>query len=77
MNSTTSPAQSPLKEIANPDVGALFKELSSSPDGLTGVNAKKRLEKYGTNVTWNSTQSGTAIFWNGFKSRCIRTSLDC
>lgn len=45
-----SSTQNPLKEIANPDTGALFKELSSSPDGLTNSDAKNRLEKYGPNA---------------------------
>lgn len=66
MNSSPSSAQSPLKEIANPDVGALFKELSSSPDGLTDANAKKWLEKYGPNALDEKKQSALLQFLSYF-----------
>jgi H+-transporting ATPase len=50
MKSTESPAQNPLTEAANPDASALFKELSSSSEGLDSAEAKKRLEKFGPNA---------------------------
>ena len=42
MKSTTSPAPHPLKEIATPDPGALFRELSSGPGGLNSAEARKQ-----------------------------------
>ena len=61
-----SPAQMPPKEITNPDMGALFKELSSSPDGLASANAKKRLEKYGPNALEEKTESALLKFLGYF-----------
>jgi magnesium-transporting ATPase (P-type) len=49
-SATSSSAPSPLKEVTNADMDALFKELASSPDGLTSAEAKTRLEKYGPNA---------------------------
>ena len=37
MESTTSPVQRPLEEIATPDPGALFRKLSSGPGGLNSA----------------------------------------
>jgi H+-transporting ATPase len=67
MKPITSPVQNPLKEIANPDVGALFRELSSSPEGLTVSEAKKRLGKYGYNELPKKSESPlkfSSHFWN-------------
>ncbi|MGB7769205.1 MAG: cation-transporting P-type ATPase [Verrucomicrobiia bacterium] len=47
---TTQPAEKTNEEPAKFDLTALFRELSSSPDGLNGAEAKKRLGKYGRNA---------------------------
>ena len=58
-NVSTTPAQ-------NQSLDSLFKELSSSPEGLTGVEAKTRLEKYGANALEEKKQSALLKFLGYF-----------
>jgi hypothetical protein len=51
-------------------MNALFRKRSSSPDGLTGAEAKTRLEKYDPNAIEEKTES--ALLKYASKRRCIR-----
>lgn len=46
MKANTSVAPPPQKETAKSEPAALFKELGSSPGGLSSAEAKKRLEQH-------------------------------
>jgi H+-transporting ATPase len=53
-------------KVAKKSLGAEFKELSSSPDGLSASEAAKRLEKYGANLLENKKQSSLLVFLGYF-----------
>jgi H+-transporting ATPase len=66
MPTTTSPQPNPPPAGANPSLESLFKELASSPEGLTGAEVKKRLEKYGPNALEEKKQSALLKFLTYF-----------
>ncbi len=52
----------PIEETDKPSLDALFKEFSSSADGLTSAEAKKRLEQNGPNALEEKTESALLKF---------------
>jgi hypothetical protein len=50
MDATTQKREANREENAKPKLDSLFEELSSRPNGLSGEDAKKRLEKFGLNA---------------------------
>jgi len=49
-------------KITEPKLDSLFKELSSSPDGLSSTEAKKRIEQNGPNALEEKKQSAWLKF---------------
>jgi len=66
MNPIARPAKPVDVSVSKPDLGSLFKELASSPDGLSGTEAKKRLEKYGPNALEEKKESPLLKFLGYF-----------
>ena len=66
MQPTTLSEPIPPEGTANPNLNALFQELASSPEGLTGAEAKKRLEQYGPNALEDKKQSALLMFLGYF-----------
>ena len=66
MQSTTSSKAAAAEETAAPDLNALFREQSSSPEGLTSTEARKRLEHYGPNALEEKKASPLLLFLGYF-----------
>jgi H+-transporting ATPase len=66
MHPTTPPNEAFSAEPAKSDLSALFKELSSSPEGLSGAEAKKRLDQYGPNALEEKKENALLKFLSYF-----------
>jgi H+-transporting ATPase len=66
MNATNQPKAKTQPEPEKSDLQSLFRELSSSPDGLNSAEAKRRLEKYGPNALQEKKESALLKFLSFF-----------